>query len=52
MEKETIVPQTPPPPKTPVQSEPDVRTMSMEKAKVLIRKTALQHAELFRRLAE
>jgi len=34
------------------QDVPPVRTMSMEKARKLIRKTSAEHAELFRRLAK
>jgi hypothetical protein len=52
MEKETIVKRMPAP-KGPKGngSAASVRTMSMEKARALIRKTTKQHAELFRRLA-
>ena len=52
MEKETISNRTPPPPKVPSRTETPVRTMSMEKARKLIRKTSAEHAELFRRLAK
>jgi len=52
MEKDTIVARTPPPPKVSARTEPPVRTMSMGKAKKLIRKTSGEHAELFRRLAK
>ncbi len=54
MEKEIITPPyASPSPKAPKNNgAPVVRTMSMEKAKVLIRKTTKQHAELFRRLAQ
>jgi len=52
MEKETIAARTPPPPRAPNGASAPVRTMSMEKAKALIRKTTKQHAELFRRLAQ
>ncbi len=51
MEKETIITRTPPP-KAPPRTETPVRTMPMEKAKKLIRKTAAEQAELFRRLAK
>ncbi len=51
MEKETIN-RTPPLPKVPSRTETPVRTMSMEKAKKLIRKTSAEHAGLFRRLAK
>jgi hypothetical protein len=52
MEKETIVIQPPtPPPAGPVKEAP-FRTMPLEKAKILIRKTSAQHAGLFRRLAK
>jgi hypothetical protein len=52
MEKDTIVTRTPPPPKASVRTEPPVRTMSMGKAKKLIRRTSIEHAELFRRLSK
>ena len=52
MEKEKIVTRTPPLPKVPPGTEPQVRTMPMEKARKLIRKTSAEHAELFRRLAK
>ena len=51
MEKETIIANTPPP-KAPSRIEKPVRTMPMEKARKLIRKTSAQHAGLFRRLAK
>jgi hypothetical protein len=51
MEKETITTPTPPP-KAPARTVPPVRTMSMDKAKKLIRKTSAEHAGLFRRLAK
>ncbi len=51
MEKHTIVTPTPQP-KAPPRAERPVRTMSMDKAKKLIRKTSTEHAELFRRLAK
>jgi hypothetical protein len=51
MEKEKIVAPTPPVPKVP-RTEPQVRTMPMEKARKLIRKTSAEHAGLFRRLAK
>jgi hypothetical protein len=51
MEKDTIITRTPPP-KAPARTEPPVRTMSMDKAKKLTRKTSSDHAELFRRLAK
>jgi hypothetical protein len=50
MEKETIVTRTPP--KVPTRAETPVRTMPMEKARKLIRKTSAEHAGLFRRLAK
>jgi hypothetical protein len=46
MEKETIVTRTPP------RTESPLRTMSIEKARKLIRKTSAEHAGLFRRLAK
>ena len=52
MEKDTIVTRTPPPPSVSARTEPPVRTMSMGKARKLIRKTSGEHAELFRRLAK
>jgi hypothetical protein len=52
MGKETIVTRTPPLPKVPPRTESPVRTMSMDKAKRLIRKTTFEHAGLFRRLAK
>jgi hypothetical protein len=52
MEKEPIITRTPPPPKVPPRTEKSVRTMPMEKAKKLIRKTSAEHAGLFRRLAK
>jgi hypothetical protein len=39
-------------PKVPPSAEPPVRTMPMEKARKLIRKTSAEHAGLFRRLAK
>jgi hypothetical protein len=52
MGKEKIVNPTPPLPKVPPGTERPVRTMPMEKARKLIRKTSAEHAELFRRLAK
>ena len=51
MEKEPIITRTQPP-QAPARTEPPVRTMSMDKAKKLIRKTSSDHAGLFRRLAK
>jgi hypothetical protein len=51
MEKDTIT-RTPPPPKESPRTELPVRTVSMDKAKRLIRKTSSEHAGLFRRLAK
>jgi hypothetical protein len=51
LEKDTNITRTPPP-KVSVRAEPPVRTMSMDKAKRLIRKTSSEHAGLFRRLAK
>lgn len=52
MEKETIRNRTPPPrPEAPPPTETPVRTMSLEKARKLIRKTSAEHAGLFRLLA-
>jgi hypothetical protein len=44
--KDTIITPTPP------REERPVRTMSMDKAKKLIRRTSAEHAALFRRLAK
>ena len=52
MEKETIVTRTPTSPPAPTRKETPVRTLPMEEAKKLIRKTSRQHAELFRLLAK
>ena len=52
MEKESIISRKPPLPTVPPRTEPPVRTMPMEKARKLIRKTASEHAGLFRRLAK
>lgn len=52
MEKETIVPQTPPSHQAQVQPEPAVRAVSMDETRKLIRKVSKEHAELFRRLAQ
>ena len=52
MEKEKIVNRTPLPPNAPPSAEPPVRTMPIEKARKLIRKTSAEHAGLFRRLAK
>jgi hypothetical protein len=52
VEKDTIVTRTSPPPSASAPTEPPVRTMSIGKAKKLIRKTSGEHAELFRRLAK
>jgi hypothetical protein len=52
MDKDTSIPRTPPPQKPPPRVEPTVRTMSLEKARKLIRKTSGEHAALFRRLAK
>ena len=52
MEKEPIITRTPPLPKVLPRTEPPVRTMSMDKAKKLIRKTSAEHEGLFRRLAK
>jgi len=51
MEKEPIITRTPPP-TVPTSTEAPVRTMPLEKAKKLIRKTSAEHAGLFRRLAK
>jgi hypothetical protein len=51
MEKEPITTRSPSP-KAPPRIETPVRTMPMEKAKKLIRKTSAEHAGLFRRLAK
>jgi len=51
MEKETIITRRTPLKKA-QRAEAPVRTMPMEKAKKLIRKTAAEQAELFRRLAK
>ena len=52
MGKDTIITRAPKLPKVPPRTEPPVRTMSMDKAKRLIRKTSDEHAGLFRRLAK
>ena len=52
MEKETIITRTPPLPKVPPHTDTQVRTMPLEKARKLIRKTSAEHAGLFRRLAK
>jgi hypothetical protein len=52
MEKEPIVTRTPTLPAVPPRTETPVRTMPMDKAKKLIRKTSAEHAGLFRRLAK
>lgn len=52
MEKETITSRTAPPPAAAKVSDAPLLTMSTEKARLLIRKTTKQHAELFRRLAQ
>ena len=52
MEKETIITRTPTPPPAPTRTETPVRTLPMDEAKKLIRKTSKQHAELFRLLAK
>lgn len=52
MEKETIVTRTPKMPAVPPRTETPVRTMPMDKARKLIRKTSAEHAGLFRRLAK
>jgi hypothetical protein len=52
MDKDTSTTRTEQLPKGPPRIEAPVRTMSREKAKRLIRKTAGEHAGLFRRLAK
>jgi hypothetical protein len=52
MEKDTIITPMRPTPKEPPRNEHPLRTMSMGKAKKLIRKTSAEHAVLFRRLAK
>jgi hypothetical protein len=52
MEKETTITPTPTLPKVPPRTEAPVRTMRMDKARKLIRKTSAEHAGLFRRLAK
>ena len=52
MEKEPIVTRTPTQPAVPPRTETPVRTMPMDKARKLIRKTSAEHAGLFRRLAK
>lgn len=51
MEKETIVTRTPAP-TVPPRTESPLRTMSIEKASKLIRKTSAENAGLFLRLAK
>jgi hypothetical protein len=50
VEKETIVTRSPP--TVPPRTGSPLRTMSIEKARKLIRKTSAEHAGLFRRLAK
>jgi hypothetical protein len=50
-EKDTTITRVPTVPKAPTLTGPPARTMSMDKAKKLIRK-ASEHAGLFRRLAK
>ncbi len=52
MEKDTVITPTPQLPKGPLRPETPVRAMSLARAQALIRKTAGDHAELFRRLAK
>lgn len=52
MEKDTVITPTPQLPKEPLRPETPVRAMSLARAQALIRKTAGDHAELFRRLAK
>ena len=52
MEKETIITRTPTPPTVPLRTKTPVRTLPMDEARKLIRKTSKQHAELFRLLAK
>jgi hypothetical protein len=52
MEKEPIITRTPTPRTVPPRPETPVRTLPMDEAKKLIRKTSKQHAELFRLLAK
>ena len=53
MEKETIITRPVALPKAPQRADaPAVRTLPMDEAKKLIRKTSKQHAELFRLLAK
>jgi hypothetical protein len=52
MEKQTTIIRTVPASQAPPRADAPVRTMSMEKARKLIRKTSNEHAGLFRRLAK
>ena len=52
LEKDTIITPKPSLPKVPPRTEAPVRTMSVDKAKKLIRKTSAEHAGLFRRLTK
>ncbi len=52
MEKETVITRTPTPPPAQTRTETPVRTLPIDEAKKLIRKTSKQHAELFRLLAK
>jgi hypothetical protein len=52
MAKENIITPTPTLPTVPPRTETPVRTLPIEEARKLIRKTSKQHAELFRLLAK
>jgi hypothetical protein len=52
MGKDTTITRVPTVPEAPPRTEPPARTMSIDKAKKLIRKTSDEHAGLFRRLAK
>jgi hypothetical protein len=52
VEKENIITRTPTQPTVPPRTETPVRTIPMDEARKLIRKTSKQHAELFRLLAK
>jgi hypothetical protein len=52
MENKTIITRTPTLPTVPPRTETPVRTLPIDEARKLIRKTSRQHVELFRLLAK
>jgi hypothetical protein len=52
MGKDTVITPAPTPPTVPPPTEAPVRTLPIDEARKLIRKTSKQHAELFRLLAK